>query len=216
MKILHSLILLALTGSAYSSTQRIVGGMLAEPHSIPFQVALFPVKVVFTVPLICGGSLVSKTAVLTAAHCLKDTVRTRITIGGYNLTAEEDGIYNTTVESKSYRIHPDFNHRYAYHDIALIILDKTVDFSHQIQKVALPTVAESFADEIGTISGYGNTCDGCRPSLILKIAQNKILTNEACSAILGTIAIPSSTQICASTAETKSGICRGDSGKSEI
>lgn len=60
----------------------------------------------------------------------------------------------------------------------------------------------SLLDEIGTISGYGNTCDDCPASLLLKVAQNKVLPKEVCSKIFGTIALPTATQICVSTAET--------------
>lgn len=216
MKILHTFILIALAANVHSSTERIVGGVLADPNAIPYQVALLPRKVKSSIPLLCGGSLVSAGAVLTAAHCLKNTEKTFVSIGAHNLTDREKGIYTTWVNASDYRVHPHFNLEYAHNDIALVILRKIVEFSDQIKHVALPSTDESFAGEIGTVSGFGNTCDDCGPSLILKVARNKILENEECSKLLGTIAVPSSTQICTTTAETKSGICRGDSGKNSL
>lgn len=48
---------------------RIVGGTEATPHSWPHQVALFIDDKFF-----CGGSLISKEWVLTAAHCMDGLV----------------------------------------------------------------------------------------------------------------------------------------------
>lgn len=213
MKFLHGFLLAALAAVAQSTSQRIVGGVLAEINSVPYQVALQPRKAKVTIPLICGGSIISETAILTAAHCLKDSVKAYVAIGAYNLTDDEDGVYKAWVNASDYRVHPDFNYAYAYNDIAMLLLRRPVEFSERIRAVALPTTDESYVDEIGTISGYGNTCDDCSASLLLKVAQNKVLQKEVCSKIFGTVALPTATQICVSTAETKSGICRGDSGE---
>jgi len=51
-----------------SPFSRIAGGAIASPHSLPFQVAL--VKAPKGVIPFCGGTLISQSFVLTAAHCV--------------------------------------------------------------------------------------------------------------------------------------------------
>lgn len=50
-------------------TGRIVGGQEANPHQFPFQVAVLSPFEEGSVGL-CGGSIISPSHVLTAAHCL--------------------------------------------------------------------------------------------------------------------------------------------------
>lgn len=213
MKILLIFLLVALVSEVYTSNQRIVGGSEVAFDSIPFQVALLPRSNLSTVPLLCGGSLINLSTVLTAAHCLRNTEKTFVIIGAHNLTDVAGNVYRGWVNASNYRIHPQFNHQYAHKDIALVLLNNLVKFTERIQPVELPRHDESFADEIGTVSGYGNYCDICEASIVLKMTHNKILHDEECSKLLGTIAVPSSSQLCTSTVENKSGICRGDSGE---
>ena len=62
---------------------RIVGGIEAEPHSWPFQVLVLRInqktfkygnrsKILFEEYYTCGGSLLNKHTVITAAHCVYD------------------------------------------------------------------------------------------------------------------------------------------------
>lgn len=53
----------------YSVSPRITGGAQATPHQFPYQVGLIIITskgITF-----CGGSLISRTTVLTAAHCVE-------------------------------------------------------------------------------------------------------------------------------------------------
>ena len=194
--------------------EKIVGGQIAEPHSIPYQVAILVKRGPKHVTL-CGGSLVNEKTILTAAHCLKSSEKAIVILGAHDITANETTIQRQFVNSSSYRIHPEFSFNYANMDIALIILPHFVNFTEAIQPVNLPSgflLEEMFSGEIGTVSGFGQTCDTCGSSQLLRFTSNRVMSNDECSKSFGFNAIPSDTQICVSTSESKSGNCRGDSG----
>lgn len=196
------------------SVEKIVGGQIVEPHSIPFYVAILAVRKSKEVTL-CGGSLVKDKTILTAAHCLKSSEKAIVIVGAHDLTANESTVQRQFVNSSSYLIHPEFNFHYARMDVALINLPSSVNFSDAIQPVNLPSgflFDESFSGEIGTVSGFGQTCDACGSSKFLRFTTNRVMGNSDCSEAFNFNAIPSDTQICVSTTESKSGSCRGDSG----
>ncbi len=73
-------------GGSYKTSQKIVGGYIADPHSVPFQVGLVKSRPGLVKPF-CGGSLISPNYVITAAHC---TYRKRpddfvVVIGEHNV-----------------------------------------------------------------------------------------------------------------------------------
>lgn len=196
------------------SVERIVGGQIAEPHSIPYQVALF-IKRSPTNVLLCGGSLINEKTVLTAAHCLHSNDKAVVIIGAHNISGTEEGVEIKRVNSSNYKIHPEFNIKYAKVDIALIILPTPVTFSSQIKPVQLPSKAftgESFAGDVGTVSGFGLTCDGCGSSQVLRFTTNRVLNSDECSESYPFASFPSETQVCVATSDNNSGNCRGDSG----
>lgn len=212
------LVVLTLTAVALSkavpSSERIVGGEIAEPHSIPHQVALI-VKSSANDLMLCGGSLINENTIVTAAHCLIKRKRAIVVLGAHDLTLNETGVEKQLVNSSSFRIHPNFSLAYANLDIGLVILPSLVDFSDSIQPVKLPSgyqVEELFAGDIGTVSGFGQFCDKCGSSSELRFTENRIMGNTECSKLFKFNAIPSDTQVCLATSETMSGNCRGDSG----
>lgn len=233
MKIFATFLLLTFA-VAFAEDERIVGGEIAEPHSIPHQVAILIQRSAKRATF-CGGSLLNTKTILTAGHCLKSTKSALVILGAHNLTATETGVERQLVNASNYRIHPHFNIAYANLDIALIFLptpviisgeripNSSLDdshvsfeiFSETIQPVNLPTgflLDESFAGETGTISGFGQFCDACESSQVLRFTENRVLSNDDCSKSFTFSTIPSDTQICLSTAESKSGACRGDCG----
>lgn len=202
------------TQEARQSGDRIVGGQVAEPHSFPYQVALL---ILARLKKTCGGSIVSAKAVLTAGHCLKNANKALVIMGGHDLIANETGVERLLVNDSNFRIHPHFNIQRALYDIALIILPTPVIFSKSIQLVKLPSgflFDEAFSGELGTVSGYGEYCETCGSSHVLRFAQNFIISNDECSMSFTYSTIPSDTQICMRTKNMygNSGSCRGDSG----
>ncbi|EDL81020.1 rCG31213, isoform CRA_b [Rattus norvegicus] len=68
---------------------RVVGGEDAVPNSWPWQVSLQYLKD-DTWRHTCGGSLITTSHVLTAAHCINKDFTYRVGLGKYNLTVEDE------------------------------------------------------------------------------------------------------------------------------
>ncbi|XP_065510664.1 kallikrein-13-like [Caloenas nicobarica] len=83
MKLLGTLVLVTSTVSSAAGDTRVVGGMDCVPHSQPWQAAILDMY-----KLYCGGVLVDKQWVVTAAHCTTPGITT-IRLGKHNLYTRE-------------------------------------------------------------------------------------------------------------------------------
>ncbi|XP_023388419.1 chymotrypsin-C [Pteropus vampyrus] len=117
---------------------RVVGGDNARPHSWPWQISLQYLKN-DTWRHTCGGTLIASNYVLTAAHCISNTLTYRVALGKNNLAvADEEGSLYVGVDTIF--VHEKWNSFLLRHgnDIALIKLAESVELSDTIQVACLP------------------------------------------------------------------------------
>ena len=100
---------------------RIVGGVIVQPNSHPYQVGLLQ-RVNILITTLCGGSLLTTRSVLTAAHCPENTQSTQAILGAHVLNANEPNQQRQTIQATGYRFHPQYNTQTLENDIAILIL----------------------------------------------------------------------------------------------
>ncbi|CAH0727139.1 unnamed protein product, partial [Brenthis ino] len=195
--------------------QKIYGGVISERSSRPFQIALY-LRVGSTGDIgFCGGSLVHKQWVLTAAHCCfhdNDMVtHVQAILGAHSLYDRyENGRRLVNVEEII--VHPDWEPSVFSNDLALLKLANAVQTSESIDIIRLPyldTVAANFAGRGATASGWGIAAVGVTfvsPTLREKLMT--VMTDGLCRSIyMGHLP---DNMVCGFS--VASGTCKGDNG----
>ena len=134
---------------------------------------------------ICGGSVIETNLVLTAAHCLKDRdiSELRIVFGTGDLSVT--GPFRVSRKVSKILIHPKYNQGESYHDVAVAVLDKELDFNDGIAKVCIPPEATMDASHrfgrTATMTGWGATKPGEGHSSELRQAIMTIFATSYCN-----------------------------------
>ncbi|CAO1364158.1 unnamed protein product [Diamesa serratosioi] len=190
---------------------RVVGGTESRPHQFPFLVGL-----ILTVndgkQSLCGGSIIGKNHILTAAHCIENIYKIDVLAGIHNVF-EDKPIYHAEVYERDFLMHFAYNSGTLENDIALIYLQKPIPLSNFMNPVALPThnqAMNQFTGTVITIAGWGKYSDSS-PDLAsrLRFVQTTVISNAECRRIYMDYIKP--TNMCVSGARGRSS-CNGDSG----
>lgn len=139
--------------SATADTDMIVGGKVADANKWPWQVRLFEDR--FDVGGSCGGTLIAKQWVLTAAHCTKDHESFVVGYGSNKISKLK------RVDSTKVITHPGYDPLTMQNDIALIKLKSPVAFGNGTTNVDLATTDffQSLEGKKSTVTGWGYLYD---------------------------------------------------------
>uniref|UniRef100_A0A1A9W7B6 CLIP domain-containing serine protease n=1 Tax=Glossina brevipalpis TaxID=37001 RepID=A0A1A9W7B6_9MUSC len=204
-----------------SNTNRVLGGEETNLNEFPWMALLR-----YDSPsdeFKCGGALITNFYVLTAAHC----VRTPDPIIGVRL-GEHDLSKNVDCEErgdkvfcappvedfgiKNILIHPKYSLRSRSNDIALLKLDRKVEFKIHIKPICLPVTQRSMEMDVNEkffIGGWGVTEIGSHSSLLLKAFVNQY-NHTVCQ---NAFKIPlNEKHLCAGDVKNGHDTCKGDSG----
>jgi secreted trypsin-like serine protease len=189
---------------------KIVGGEPVEIADFRWQVAL--VRGVSAEPnrsQFCGGTLVQSTVVVTAAHCIDNSIvqsdparvnaiagATRYSIGGERLSV------------KSIFVHPKWDRKTNDYDVAVLLLASA-------SQLGRPIKLASVAPQPGIdtwVSGWGTTSSQGSGSATLRAAKVPIVATSVCNAAQSYDNSITPRMICGGKEEGGVDSCQGDSG----
>jgi len=163
---------------------KIVGGRAAKPHEFPWQVSLQiqPRRNSGWVH-VCGGSILTPTKVLTAAHCKLESYPYRAVAGIH----DQSNMTNTGVTMANvsrFEDHEKYNKPISLmNDIAVVTLSEALTMTEGVASaICLPEKAK--ASEPGsmlTVSGWGTTKEAGSTPNVLNTVDVPIITDEKCN-----------------------------------
>uniref|UniRef100_A0AAG5CX19 Peptidase S1 domain-containing protein n=1 Tax=Anopheles atroparvus TaxID=41427 RepID=A0AAG5CX19_ANOAO len=187
---------------------RIAGGAEASDGQFPFQVALINEGLVY-----CGGSVVNRRWIVTAAACLTGKRLSDVQlflgsadrlVGGRNVTADR------------FILHPNFDQQSYANDIALIRVRESLAFgtNSQLQPIELATEFFETATD-ATVSGWGRfSISNNQLPTRLQFIRTDIIDSDECAAQFEepyASRVSEQRTICTSN-QPDQGVCLGDAG----
>ncbi|XP_019906429.1 chymotrypsin-like protease CTRL-1 [Esox lucius] len=202
-----------------SLNPKIVGGQAAVPGSWPWQVSLHgPNELHF-----CGGSLIAKHWVLTAAHCFTSTNTSGLLIylGLNNLQSSKPKEMSRMVSQII--CHPNYNTETLDNDLCLLKLSSSVTFNEYIRPVCLAAEGSTFYNGTTSwITGWG-AVSNCLSSLVslpspqtLQEVSLPIVGNKQCTCLFADVTPITNNMLCAGLLAGGKDSCQGDSGGSMV
>ncbi|XP_037374001.1 chymotrypsinogen 2-like [Talpa occidentalis] len=185
----------------FTGIERIVNGKITFPGSWPWQVSLQ----YSTGFHYCGGSLISESWVVTAAHCEVST--SHLVVAGMFDKRSRENVQVLRIAQVF--DHPSFNKHNSSNDITLVKLATPARFSSIVSPVCLPSAQDSFtAGSLCVTTGWGRTHYQGTGSNVLQQATLPLLSNAECENIWEK-GFPD-IMVCAGAKGVTS--CKGDSG----
>ncbi|XP_014007903.1 LOW QUALITY PROTEIN: coagulation factor X [Salmo salar] len=190
------------------SDKRIVDGEECPPGECPWQAFL----VNHEDRGFCGGTILNKYFILTAAHCMNQTRSFYVVLGEFD-TEVKDG-QEAIHQVEQVFIHRSYISTTYHNDISLVMLKDPIKFTQYILPACLPE--RDFAEKVlmkrpdGLVSGFGRVGEAKQPSTILLRLTVPYVPRATC--LQSSQHKISNRMFCAGYDKEKKDACQGDSG----
>ncbi|XP_071779387.1 serine protease 27 [Centroberyx gerrardi] len=197
---------------------RIVGGSEARPGAWPWQVEIQ----MGSSGHVCGGSLIARDWVLSAAHCFpnpSDVSPYTLYVGRHQLNGPN--VYESHRRVRRVLVPGDYEDPQSGSDVALVQLDEPVAWSDRVQPVCLPDAGMPFpGGTLCYVTGWGHTQEGAPLSGVgpLQEVEVPIIEQTSCHRMYQAQSYDHeavdirSDMICAGLQAGGKDSCQGDSG----
>ncbi|NXA32459.1 GRAA protein, partial [Eudromia elegans] len=186
----------------------IIGGKEAVPHSKPFMAVIKRENGME----LCGGALIEKNWVLTAAHCKRKNIEVILGAHSIQKREREKQVFQTAKQIP----HPRYNSNTKENDIMLLKLKKRAKITNAVKPIPLPNSDDDPKEgTICTVAGWGQTNNNVQKgSSTLREVNVTVISRRKCNDPKHYKGKPVITENMICAGDTKGGkdSCSGDSG----
>ncbi|MFE3165777.1 S1 family peptidase [Streptomyces sp. NPDC059224] len=190
--------------TASAAPQPIVGGTTTTTTAYPFMMQITDASG----SQFCGGTLVSATKVVTAAHCMEGetTSSVRVVGGRTNL----DGTNGTVSRVSKIWINPDYTDATNGDDVSVLTLSTAMSYT-PASYVSSSQTGLYAAGTTARILGWGTTSENGSSSNQLRTTTVPIVSDSSCKSSYGSDFVQTD-MVCAGYTSGGVDTCQGDSG----
>lgn len=200
------------------------GGSNVVRGQFPWMAAYFYTEK-YSTGFICGGSLISSSLVVTAAHCIDEgSVKRKAElstfyIGKNNLESLISEANYVSSQASELHVHPDWRKgsKDYDNDVAIAILVQSITFNKFVKPLCIWRETSSYEDLInkqGKVAGWGKTQESAISSVTAKFVSIPAVSNENCLKSSAKIhMLLGDNAFCGGILNSDTGPCNGDSGE---
>uniref|UniRef100_A0A8I6AHB8 Mast cell protease 8 n=1 Tax=Rattus norvegicus TaxID=10116 RepID=A0A8I6AHB8_RAT len=186
------------------STSTILWGTESKPHSRPYMAFINFYDSNSDLNR-CGGFLVAKDIVMTAAHCNGRNIK--VILGAHNIKKRENTQVISVLKAKP---HENFNSDSLVNDIMLLKLERKAQLNGVVKTIALPRSQDWVKPgQVCTVAGWG-TLANCTLSNTLQEVNLEVQKGQKCQGMSRNY--NDSIQLCVGNPNERKATAGGDSG----
>lgn len=184
------------------NTNRIVGGSPTTIEEVPWIVSIQRYGAHH-----CGASIISITRLLTAAHCTIRVPTNGLIIRAGSTYYEFGGQHVQVLQVFN---HPQYSESTLDNDISILWI-QALKLDASVRQIRLPSQGQGLAVGVQAhVAGWGNICENCIHSPILRYIYVPILSQAECNKLYG--GLITTNMFCAGFLEGGRDTCQRDSG----
>ncbi|CAD0197585.1 unnamed protein product [Chrysodeixis includens] len=206
----------------------IIGGVTAPEAYAPHMAALVFDRI--TKDIICGGSIISRRLVLTAAHCIEPMIEDNKLIPSFRVIVGTNNWNSggTVAKVKDYVMHPKWDSKNIKNDIGVVILKRKLKLNDRVAVIPLDFGVVGGCNK-AFVTGWGATGPTEVDNVVnlapipyeLQLLYLHTLSHRHCekqmTSVAGEVALPIERDIEICTFHSYNhGTCKGDSGSALV